>query len=111
MNEALKSKRYNYRGLHFGDQGKMYNMDKRSEMLEYVVSGKDKNIQDLITSIGRERRSWFENECPKEIEQHFSTENQLNYMKPCLSDFMAHNINLRNASHYDVSDATITTST
>ena len=111
MNEALKSKRCNCRGLRFGDEGKMYSMGKRSETQEYVVSEKDSNIRSLMTSIGIERRSWFQNEFPKEFEEHFSTENNLDYMKPCLSDFMVHSINLRNASHYDVSDVTITTTT
>ena len=32
-------------------------------------------------------------------------------MKSCLSDFMVHCVNLRNASHYNINDATITTST
>ena len=111
FNRLLRSKTPNCRGVRFGDSGKMFSMGKRSESLEYSISRKNRDIQEMMTSIGYERKKWFQDQFPDDYLEYFNTENQLDYMKTCLSDFMVHSINLRNASHYDVNDATITTTT
>ena len=86
-------------------------MGKRTESLEYAISEKNKELRDMMQSIGIERRKWFEKNFPDDFEKHFNTDNKLQYMKSCLSDFMVHSVNLRNASHFDVNDASITTTT
>ena len=111
LNKLLKTKVPNCRGKKFGDSGKMYSMGKRSESKEYSISNQNEEVRKMMTSIGLERKKWFKEQFPIEYKEYFSSENKLDYMKTCLSDFMVHSVNLRNASHYDVNDATITTAT
>ena len=89
----------------------MFSMGKRSESKEYVISKHNQDVRKLMTEIGNERKLWFMKEFPEEYKEQFSTENNLEYMKSCLSDFMVHSVNLRNASHNDINDATLTSTT
>ena len=89
----------------------MYALGCKGFEKEYVLSKNNKDIQQLIYSIGSRRRLWFKNNFPIEFNDNFKSDINVTYMKNGLSNFMVHSIGLANSSHYDINDKSVTVTT
>ena len=94
-----------------GDEGKMFALGLKNDQEEFKICDNNPVLTNQIEVVGSERKVWFKSIFNKDYEDHFSFENKLPYTQNSLSDMMVHSIALCNASHYDVDDVSITTST
>ena len=78
---------------------------------EYTSSFRNGDITNLIIDISMKRKRWFKLNHLEEYTTNFSTNVYLPKYEYCLSDFMAHSVDLCNSSHYDVGDDSMSTCT